>query len=69
MKALTCYRISNCVLLAIFLMFLMLLFLLLFAPNKITGVNAGVARHLPARTHPAARIAQFTSEVIRQAVF
>jgi hypothetical protein len=59
MKALTRYRISNCVLLAIFLMFLMLLFLLLFAPNKITRANAGGARHLPARTHPAARIAQF----------
>jgi hypothetical protein len=35
MKALIRYRISNCLLFAIFLMLLMLLFLILIAPNKI----------------------------------
>jgi hypothetical protein len=35
-------------------------------PNKVTGANAGGPRQLPMRTRWAARVAQFSSEVIRQ---
>jgi hypothetical protein len=36
-------------------------------PNQITGSNAGGPRQLPIQKPLAARVGQFTSEVIRQA--
>jgi hypothetical protein len=38
-------------------------------PSKITATYAGRPRQLPMRTRWAGRVAQFTSEVIRQEVF
>jgi hypothetical protein len=60
MKTLTRYRVSNCVLFGVFLIFLAVLSLILFAPNKITGANAGGSPQLPARVQMTARIAQFS---------